>query len=297
MASAASRADLGALLGVERRRGRLLHHLLMAALQRAVALAQMHDVAVPVGQDLDLDMARDGRGISPYRPRRCRNAPSPRCGRGSPACGSSARRVGDLHALAAAAGRRLDQHRKADLRRPGRAPPHRFTAPSEPGTTGMPSDFAVSFACTLSPITAMCSGRGPMKVKPCSSTIAANCAFSERKPMPGWIASAPVMARGRDDRRDVEIAFARGRRADAHALVGEAHMHGVGIGGRMHRDGADAHLAAGAMDPERDLAAVGDQHFFEHAGPAPAGSLQGPIRSPGAAGRTRPACRRRRGSA
>ena len=32
-----------------------------------------------------------------------------------------------------------------------------------------------------------------MKVKPCSSTIAANLAFSDRKPMPGWMASAPVM--------------------------------------------------------------------------------------------------------
>ncbi len=32
-----------------------------------------------------------------------------------------------------------------------------------------------------------------MKVKPCSSTIEAKRAFSDRKPMPGWIASAPVM--------------------------------------------------------------------------------------------------------
>src|SRR5437763_1165430 len=33
---------------------------------------------------------------------------------------------------------------------------------------------------------------------------------------------------------NVEVAFARRRRADAHALVGEPHMHRVGVGGRVN---------------------------------------------------------------
>jgi hypothetical protein len=71
---------------------------------------------------------------------------------------------------------------------------------------------------------------------------------------------------GRDDVRDVEVGF-RGRgRPDAHRLVGEAHVHGVGIGGGMHRHGADAHFVAGAVDAQRDLAAIGDQHLFDLAG-------------------------------
>jgi hypothetical protein len=41
-------------------RGRLLDHLLVAALQRAVALEQVHGVAVVVAEHLDLDMARRG---------------------------------------------------------------------------------------------------------------------------------------------------------------------------------------------------------------------------------------------
>ena len=53
-----------ALLGVEGRRGGLLEHLLVAALQRAVALAEMHAVAVAVAQHLDLDMARRPRYFS-----------------------------------------------------------------------------------------------------------------------------------------------------------------------------------------------------------------------------------------
>ena len=51
-------ADLRARLGVQGRRGRFLQHLLVAALQRAVALAQMHHIAVAVAQHLHLDMAR-----------------------------------------------------------------------------------------------------------------------------------------------------------------------------------------------------------------------------------------------
>ena len=69
---------------------------------------------------------------------------------------------------------------------------------------------------------------------------------------------------GGEDRRDIEIAFARRRRADADALVGEPDVHGVGIGGRMDGHGGDAQLLAGAQDAQRNLAAVGDQDFVEH---------------------------------
>ena len=47
-------------------------------------------------------------------------------------------------------------------------------------------------------------------------------------------------------------------------LVGEPHMHCVGVGGRVNGDRPDAHVAAGAVDPERDLAAIGDQNLLEH---------------------------------
>ena len=68
----------------------------------------------------------------------------------------------------------------------------------------------------------------------------------------------------RNDRRHVEIGIARRRRADADGFVGEPHMHGIGIGRRMHGHGADTHLAAGAVDAQRDFAAIGDEDFFKH---------------------------------
>ena len=58
------RGDLADALAqrlVDRRSGRLLDELLVAALDRAVALAEVDDVAVAVGQDLHLDVARVGQ--------------------------------------------------------------------------------------------------------------------------------------------------------------------------------------------------------------------------------------------
>src|SRR5258708_22388462 len=40
-------------------------------------------------------------------------------------------------------------------------------------------------------------------------------------------------------------------------------MQRVGVGGGMDRDRLEPHLMAGAMDSERDLAAVGDQQLLD----------------------------------
>ena len=71
---------------------------------------------------------------------------------------------------------------------------------------------------------------------------------------------------GGEQRRNVEIAVARGGRADADAFVGEPHMHGVLVRGRMHGDRRDAQLLARAQDTQRDFTAVRDQDFVEHFG-------------------------------
>ncbi len=47
-----------AQLRADRRRGGLLEHLLVAALHRAVPLTEREDGPVPVGEELDLDVAR-----------------------------------------------------------------------------------------------------------------------------------------------------------------------------------------------------------------------------------------------
>ena len=86
----------------------------MPALQGAVALEEMQDVAVAIAEELHFDVSRpvevllqidaavlEGRfGLGP---------------RGGDAGNERGRVAGDAHAFPAAAGRRLDEHRVADF--------------------------------------------------------------------------------------------------------------------------------------------------------------------------------------
>ena len=67
-----------------------------------------------------------------------------------------------------------------------------FTPPSEPSITGRPYFFAIFLASILSPIFDIISALGPINFIPCFFTISENFAFSDKKPYPGCIASAPV---------------------------------------------------------------------------------------------------------
>ena len=59
-----------------------------------------------------------------------------------------------------------------------------------------------------------------------------------------------------DDALLIQVAVLRRGLADADGLVCERHMDGFRIRLRIDRDGADAHLLAGADDAHRDLPAV-----------------------------------------
>jgi hypothetical protein len=67
----------------------------------------------------------------------------------------------------------------------------------------------------------------------------------------------------RDDRGHVEITRRGWRRTDADGLVGEAHVLRLAVGFGVDDDGANAELAARALDSKRDLATVGDQDLAE----------------------------------
>ena len=103
-----------------------------------------------------------------------------------------------------------------------------------------------------------------MKVKPCFFHHFGEIGVFRHEADAGMNRVRAGDRRRRQDRGNIEIAVARGRRPDADAFVGQAHMHGVGIRRRMHGDRMDAHLAAGAMDAQGDFAPIGDENFFEH---------------------------------
>ena len=92
---------------------RLLQHLLVPSLHRAVALVEVHDVAVRVREDLDLDVAR-GVEVALDQHALVAEARLRLALRGGERGGEARGVVHDPHALAAAARGGLDQHRIAD---------------------------------------------------------------------------------------------------------------------------------------------------------------------------------------
>ena len=106
-------AHRSAQRGVDRGGGRLLEHLLVTPLDRAVALAEVDAVALGVEQDLDLDVP--GAFEEPLEDEPVVVEGGLRLASGGGEFGREA--VGEAdgaHALAAAAGRRLDQQGVAD---------------------------------------------------------------------------------------------------------------------------------------------------------------------------------------
>ena len=74
----------------------------------------------------------------------------------------------------------------------------------------------------------------------------------------------PALPGGGEHRLAVEIALARGRRADADRGVAGADMERPGIGVGVDGNRPDPEPAAGAGDPTGDLAAIGDEYGPEH---------------------------------
>ncbi len=56
---------------------------------------------------------------------------------------------------------------------------------------GTPASAILARAAVFDPISAIARAGGPMKTMPARSHASANSLFSERKPYPGWMASAP----------------------------------------------------------------------------------------------------------
>ena len=165
------RAHPRAQLGGDDRRRRLLDHLLVAALDRAVALAEVDDVAVRVAEHLDLDVARpldrllEVDGAVAERGGRLAARAVERRRRSS---ASSATRRMPLPPPPAAA---LMQDREADLAAPRRAPARRSGSRRRSGRCrrGRPACRPRSPSCAPRSCCPSCASRrrdGPMKVMP-----------------------------------------------------------------------------------------------------------------------------------
>ena len=136
------------------------------------------------------------------------------------------------------------------------------SGPPEPGTQGTPAAFIALIAWTLSPIRRITSAVGPMKMKPGFFHALGEIGVLGKESVARMDRLRVGDFGGRDDRRHVEIALGRRRRADADRFVGHADVLEIAIDRRVHGDGADAERMARAQHAQRDFAAVCDDDFI-----------------------------------
>ena len=249
-------------LGHARRR-RLFQHLLVATLHRAVALEQVDVVAVRVAEHLDLDVTRalhqflDQHGVVAEAADGLALAGRQR-----------GLEVGRLfhraHALAAAAGARLDQHRIADA--VGfRGQQHRILVRAviarHQRHAGL---FHQLLGFGLQAHGLDRRGRRADEDQPGLSAGPRERLVLAEEAIAG-VDGLRTGGLGRlDDALPAQVAVFGRAAADVHRLVAGAHVHGVRVGVRVHGDGLDGHAACGGGHPAGDLATVRNQYLLEH---------------------------------
>ena len=235
-------------LGVEQRRRRLLDDLLVPPLQAALALAEVDRRCRAASASTWTSMCRGPVDV-PLEQQRvvAEGADAPRAGAAISACGQLARARDDAHALAAAAGRRLEQHRVSRPRRRRRASsvvgqPGPVAPRARPGT---PAAATVALARILSPIASMRRRRRADEDERRPRRRRARSRRSRRGTRsPGWTACG-AGRRGRvEDGVDRQVAL-RGRRGPIRtATSARAHVRGVRRRRRCRRRPSGCRAAA-----------------------------------------------------
>src|SRR5258706_3132034 len=260
----AALAHLGALLGADARRWRFFHDLLVATLHRTVALAEAHHVAEVVADHLEFDMAgplEEFLHVDLVIPERRRGFRA----RDRDRAEQRAFGVHHPHPAPAAAARSLDDHRIADL------------PPDAQVLAGILAQCAVRARnAGHSGLAHQGDGRdlvahqaNGLRLRSDPGEPALFHAFCKvgafgQKAVAGVDRDGVGDLRSADDRGHVQVAVAARRRPDAHRFVGQQHMLEAGIRGRVHGHGLDAHLPAGAQDPQREFASNGNYELVPH---------------------------------
>ena len=221
----------------------------------------MHHLPLPVAQNLDFDVARR-RGEELLHVDR-------RVAEGALGIAADAgqrrldllRPVDDAHAVAAAAGRRLDRHRiterggdSGDLRGVRQ---RLFRARHDRHARGLRRAPRLD----LAPHRLDGLGWWSDEDDPGLGTAAGEPGVLGEEAVAGMDRLRPALPRDLQDALLVEIAPRRQRRAEMEGLVRgvDVRRAGIGVGVDGHR--GDAHLPQGARDAHGDLPPVGDEHL------------------------------------
>ena len=252
--------DLLALRVGQERRGRLLDEFLEAALQRAVAGARDDDVAVLVGDDLRLDVARLVQVALDEA------LAAAECGDGLAGgrveqLGDLLDGAGDLHAAAAAAERGLDRDGHAVLlgeRDDLVGVLDRFRGAGHQRRLGPRSDVA------RGDLVAEVADRLRAGADPDQPGV------DDRLREIGVLGKESVARvdrvgaglRGRVEQlAEVQVGLGRRLAAERERLVGEPDVRRVGVGFGVHRHAGQPGVLGCPDHPDGDLPAIGDQHL------------------------------------
>ena len=244
-------------------RRRFLDELLVRwLLHRTVAFAEVHDIAVLIAQHLHFDVPRGADQLLDVHAAIFER----RFGFGR--CGGKRRRhfrgrFDRAHALAAAAGRRFEQHGIADLgsKRRGGFGRRENTAAGRDRHARLVHDPA------RRRLVAHGGDDARFRTNERETVVARDfgeaCVLGEKSvARVNRIGTADQS--GRDDVRDVEIRRRNRPRADAERLIGMAHVQRAAIGLAEYSDGRNAEFVTCTIDAQRDLAAIGDEYLTKH---------------------------------
>jgi hypothetical protein len=246
----------------ERGGRRFLDQLLMTALNGAFAFAQGENSPVGVAQHLHLHMAGGNEGllqvdalVAEGRSRLGRRVSKGRL--------ELVRGGDEPHALAAAAGRCLQEHGVADVvRRLAGLRRGRELIRARHGGHVRRSHLLLGL--DLVPHARHDVGARADEDEVVLVGRAHEGGILGQEAPAGVDRLAPGRPGGGDQRRDPEVALRRGGRPDPHGPVGHAHVHRVLVSRRIHSHGLDAHVVECANDADGHLAAVGYENPGEH---------------------------------
>ena len=224
----------------------------------------MNHVAVLIGEDLKLNMARIANGafedqfVRPERARRFGTCPRQRIG-------EIERGRDQPHAPPATAGSRFHHQRKADA---GGCRRHSLVRLILTLITRHARDAGCAHQLLGARLVAHGSDRRRGRAdedEPGGRTSLGERGILGKEAIAGMNRVGPGALGSAEQGVDVQIAVARRRRPDMHRHIGLAHMQRIGIRVAEDGDGAITQRLCRAHDPARDLAAIGDQDFAEAA--------------------------------
>ena len=247
------------------RRG-FLHHFLEAALQGTFAFPQVDDLALPVAQNLHLDMATLGQVALDQQAGVAKRALA-FSHRPCDVVVQAVQPVHDAHALAAAASRRLEHYRQADRGHHRRHLGGVIAGPCRAGYQRQADGRGKRLGRRLVTELAQRPGRRPDEGDALVAQCLREIGVLRQKAIAGMHSVGPKPHRRPHHAGDIKVAVTRCRPADEHRFANVTHVQGASVGLRVHGRHRNTQAAAGASNAPGDFAPVGDKDFFEHHSP------------------------------